>query len=138
VAAGLVTQVGHYREPGPFTEHRADVERVASIFDTLDAYCREANCTPPRVAVTTIQDDYLAPVIIPAFLYERHQVLINPCWGKLGGSIFPVTAAEAVDELRGSDFVILAAPRKWPSARSARPSACRTRRRRTSTICCWR
>ena len=111
LAAGLVTQVRHYRKPSPFTEHRAAVEKVGRIFDALYVYCRETNCTTPRVAVTTIQDDYLTPTIIPAFLYERHGVLLNPCVGKLGGTLFAVTAAEALDDLRQSDFVILAAPR---------------------------
>ena len=116
LAAGLFTQVSRYREHSPFTEHRRDVETVARIFDALDVYCREANCTTPHVAVTTVQDDYLAPIIIPAFLYERHGVLINPQVGKLGSSIFRVSAAEALDDLRHSDFVILADPRNIPCA----------------------
>jgi hypothetical protein len=115
LAWGMSAQAGHYREHRFFTKHRPDVENVTRIFDLLEQYCRRTNCRTPRVAVTSIQADYLAPIIIPALVYERHGVLINPAVGKVGGTIFPVTAAEALQDLRQSDFVILADPTRLRS-----------------------
>lgn len=115
LAGGAYTQAGHYREHRFFTKHRPDVENVARIFDLLEQHCRQTGCLTPRVAVTSIQADYLSPIVVPAFLYERHGVLINPRVGKLGGTLFRVTAAEAFAELRESDFVILADPARLRS-----------------------
>ena len=56
------------------------------------------------------------PVVIPAFLYERHGDRVTPVVGKLGGTLYEVTAAEALDDPRRCDFVILAKPRKVRSA----------------------
>jgi hypothetical protein len=110
LAAGLATQVTHYWEPGFFTQHRRDVLAVTRLFDCVAEHCREADCANPRIATTSIQADYLAPIVIPAFTYERHGLLLVPRGGLLGSTFFKVTAEEALDDLRQSDVVILADP----------------------------
>jgi hypothetical protein len=110
LAGGLSAQVRSYRRHSTFTQHRPDVEEVTRLFDLVEQHCRRTNCLTPHVAVTCNVADYLTPVIIPPFLYERHGVLIRPDVGSLGGTIYEVSRAQALDDLRQSDVVLLADP----------------------------
>jgi hypothetical protein len=110
LAGGIFAQVRSYRRHSYFTQHRPDVEEVTRLFDLVEQHCRRTHYLTPHVAVTSNAADYLTPVIIPAFLYERHGVLIRPSVGSLGGTIYEVSAAEALADLQKSDVVLLADP----------------------------
>jgi hypothetical protein len=114
-AGGLFTQVNQYLAPGYFTQHRRDVVAISRLFDRVAEHCRAASCRTPRVSVTSLQSDYLAPVVIPPFVYERHRLLLLPREGKLGSTAFGVTAEEAIEDVRQSDVVILAGTTGVPS-----------------------
>jgi hypothetical protein len=116
VAAGLGTQLFDSRWPGPFTRPRAGYAQIGELYDALAGHCREMGWTEPHVAATCLETDYFQPVVIPAYVYERQHVLITPRTERMGGYLWPITEADACDEMRRSDFVILVDPAQAPSA----------------------
>jgi hypothetical protein len=116
LAVGFSTWVYEYRQPGLFVKQRMGYRRIGELYDAIEEHCREMGWAQPRVAATCIETDYFQPVVIPAYVYERHHVVICPQPGRLAGNPAAVTEAEALDELGRADFVMLVDPKQAPSA----------------------
>jgi hypothetical protein len=115
LVAGTATQVVRSRRPGVFAARACSLRQVGELYDVLARHCQERGWTAPRVAATCLQTDYFQPIVILPYVYERHHVLIAPQPGRMNGYLWPVTEAEACDELRHSDFVVLVDPAQAPS-----------------------
>jgi hypothetical protein len=113
--AGSYVQLTESRSRGPFTNPRQGYERIGELYDAIAEHCTAMHWTQPRVAATCLETDYFQPVVILPYVYERHHVLITPQSYWMGGYFGAVTEADALDELRQSDFVFLVDPALAPS-----------------------
>jgi hypothetical protein len=103
----------HYTQRWAFTERRADAEEVLRLHDRIFETCQEYGWEEPTIAYTCTKD-FLGPPVTSVLGYERHGIL-RKVRTKLC-SIFSVTEAEALKEVKASDLVIVS-----PAKRSTFP-----------------
>ena len=105
VLFGVAQEFNMATRRSPLTLHRDDTNQVLALYDLFARETQQNGWSNPRVAFDRMED-YLHPQVIPAILYERHQVFVNPR-AVLGGSIFAVPEQAALTALENCDFAIL-------------------------------
>src|ERR1035441_5812750 len=89
----------------PLTLHRDDTNQVLALYDLFARETQQNGWSTPRVAFDRVED-YLHPQVIPAILYERHQIMVKPD-NLLGGNISAVPEQTALAAVENCDFAIL-------------------------------
>jgi len=110
---GCGMQFTHYTQRWALTERRTDAEEVLRLHDLIFDTCTEYGWQEPTIAYTCTKD-FLGPPVTSVLGYERHAVL-RTVRTKLC-SIFSVSDAEALREVKASDLVIVS-----PAKRSTFP-----------------
>jgi hypothetical protein len=110
VAAALLALPGgavqQWRHFGPLGRAaREEQARLSALYDRVGDYCVEAGLAAPRFSTTNFCE-HLHRNQLAVLYYERHGRLLDPRPG-LGAELFRVPHDEALDQLRGSDVVLL-------------------------------
>lgn len=109
IGAGMLYQYVQFNQPSSLSKNRSDTEQVLQLHDLIFQYSREHGLIAPRVSSDHIVD-YINANIVNVVIYERHGVFFRSQPG-LGTSILAIDQANAIEQIRRSDFVVLSTPR---------------------------
>jgi hypothetical protein len=106
---GVLRPLAHYSQPGWLSQHRAQMEQIALLHDTIARHIQQRGLRHPIISVTTIASDYLHPQVTEVVLYERYGLLCLPRAG-LGYGVLAVPEADALAVAGASDLLVVVRP----------------------------
>jgi hypothetical protein len=109
MAAGVIHQSWQFSRLSVVSQHRSDAEQVQQLLDLIFQYSQEHGLVAPRVSTDHIVD-YINANVLNVVIYERYGVFLRSEAG-IGTSIFAPDEAEAIEQVRRSDVVVLSTPR---------------------------
>jgi hypothetical protein len=121
VTAGLGFQHHEYHQRSMFREHKLNYQQVGVLYDVMADYLAKHHQNAPTVSFNCMEADFLNPVVVLPYVFERQRMMVHPQSGVMGSTIFEISEADALKSLATSDLVIVANPWKYPDFQSYYP-----------------